>query len=65
MSRMVLPKQNGAHCKVCGHPHHDGALWLEMRDYNKQEPYFIKACDYCGCDKCVKDRMNRLTRKAK
>ena len=51
--KVTLPRQDGTACQNCGHPHHDGALWLEVRDYGVDaEPYMIKACECCRCKSC-------------
>ena len=58
--KVTLPRQDGTACENCGHPHHDGTLWLEVRDYNKQEPYFIKACECCRCKSCREQQFKLL-----
>lgn len=58
MSKMILPERKSKSCQNCGHGHHDGALWIQVRDYGTDdEPYSIKACDTCTCDDCTKMRL--------
>ena len=60
MSKMILPERKSKSCKNCGHGHHDGALWIEVRDYGVDaEPYRIKACETCTCDDCTKMRLSK------
>jgi len=63
--KVTLPQRDGTVCQNCGHPHHDGALWLEVRDYGVDaEPYHIKACDTCRCKKCTEAATKRLAKKS-
>lgn len=61
MARMTLPERKATSCQNCGHGHHDGSLWIEVRDYGTDdEPYQIKACNNCTCSECSAKAAERL-----